>query len=312
MCDASQPSLNQSTHLAISAVERDTGLSKDILRIWERRYGFPQPVRDQYGERLYPLEQVEKLRTIKRLMDNGHRPGKLASHSLAELQALYARLGAGEAQQHGLPEHLRDLLDLVKSHSVQALRQQMSKHLMRQGLHRFLTETVTPLNQLVGDAWMSGQIEIFEEHLYIEILQGLLRTAISAMLDSGHAPLIMLTTLPNEQHNLGLLMAEAILSMEGATCISLGTQTPLRDIAMAALAHKADIVAVSFSAAFAPGQVCEGLETLRSQLAPGIPVWAGGDNPGLLRRTISGVSIVQDLGGLTAALKQWRDNHFTV
>ena len=39
--------------LSISQVERDTGLSKDTLRMWERRYGFPQPSRDEFGERLY-------------------------------------------------------------------------------------------------------------------------------------------------------------------------------------------------------------------------------------------------------------------
>ena len=50
--------------LSISAVERDTGLSKDTLRVWERRYGFPNPVRDALGERLYPVEQVERLRLI--------------------------------------------------------------------------------------------------------------------------------------------------------------------------------------------------------------------------------------------------------
>ena len=61
----------------IAAVERDTGLSKDVLRMWERRYGFPVPDRDGHGERIYPAEQVERLRLIKRLMDAGHRPGKL-------------------------------------------------------------------------------------------------------------------------------------------------------------------------------------------------------------------------------------------
>jgi methanogenic corrinoid protein MtbC1 len=308
MSDTSQPSL---TCFTISAVERDTGLSKDILRVWERRYRFPQPDRDQHGERLYPFDQVEKLRTIKRLMDIGHRPGKLVGHSMLELQSLSAGLGTGETRQRAVPEHLRDFLDLIKSHSVYALRQQLSQRLMRQGLHRFLTETVTPLNQLVGEAWMSGQFEIFEEHLYTETLQGLLRTAISAMPDAGHAPLIMLTTLPNEQHNLGLLMAEAIFSMEGATCISLGTQTPVRDIAMAAAAHKADIVAVSFSAAFAPAQVCDSLEALRGQLAPGIPVWAGGGNAGLSRRAIAGVTILQSLDQVALAIAEWRDSRVT-
>ncbi|MGZ8253883.1 MAG: MerR family transcriptional regulator, partial [Burkholderiaceae bacterium] len=68
--------------LPIAAVERDTGLSKDTLRVWERRYGFPQPLRDANGERVYPQDQVDKLRLIKRLMDQGHRPGKIAECSV--------------------------------------------------------------------------------------------------------------------------------------------------------------------------------------------------------------------------------------
>jgi MerR family transcriptional regulator, light-induced transcriptional regulator len=63
--------------LSISAVERETGLSKDTLRMWERRYGFPKPLRDGKGERRYPKQQVERLRKIKRLVDNGFRPSKV-------------------------------------------------------------------------------------------------------------------------------------------------------------------------------------------------------------------------------------------
>jgi hypothetical protein len=48
----------------ISAVERDTGISKDLLRAWERRYGFPAPLRDLSGERVYPAEQVQRLRLL--------------------------------------------------------------------------------------------------------------------------------------------------------------------------------------------------------------------------------------------------------
>ena len=57
--------------LSIAAVERDTGIGKDTLRVWERRYGFPVPGRDANDERIYPMAQVEKLRVIKRLMDQG-------------------------------------------------------------------------------------------------------------------------------------------------------------------------------------------------------------------------------------------------
>jgi MerR family transcriptional regulator, light-induced transcriptional regulator len=63
--------------LSIGAVERATGVSKDTLRMWERRYGFPDPVRDAKGERRYTKQQVERLRTIKRLVDQGFRPSKV-------------------------------------------------------------------------------------------------------------------------------------------------------------------------------------------------------------------------------------------
>ena len=49
----------------ISGVERDTGFSKDVLRMWERRYGFPKPARDDNGERQYTSADVGKLRAMK-------------------------------------------------------------------------------------------------------------------------------------------------------------------------------------------------------------------------------------------------------
>ena len=74
--------------LSIAAVERDTGLSKDTLRVWERRYGFPAPGRDRSGERAYTLAAVEKLRLIKRLLDAGQRPGCIVPLALDALQSL--------------------------------------------------------------------------------------------------------------------------------------------------------------------------------------------------------------------------------
>ena len=79
----------------ISAVERETGLSKDTLRMWERRYGFPKPTRDAQGERLYPAEQVARLRTLRRLIHAGHRPGKVVTLTAQALQALVQAVPSG-------------------------------------------------------------------------------------------------------------------------------------------------------------------------------------------------------------------------
>ena len=83
----------------ISDVERDTGVAKETLRVWERRYDFPQPQRDPFGERVYPNDQVMKLRLIKRLIDLGYRPGKVIPLPSEELNALALKAQTGRKPQ---------------------------------------------------------------------------------------------------------------------------------------------------------------------------------------------------------------------
>ena len=177
---------------------------------------------------------------------------------------------------------------------------------MREGLQNFVRETITPLNRAIGDAWMRGELQVFEEHLYTEQLQAALRTAINTFPRQAGIPRMLLTTLPSEQHGLGLLLVEALLVPEGVQCISLGPQTPLDDIRRAALAHKAHIVALSFSAAFPLRQATDGLSTLRRQLPASIHVWAGGEMTRRVRKTLPGVVLIPDLGASVNALRSWR------
>ena len=215
--------------LPIAAVERDTGLSKDTLRVWERRYGFPQPSRDSNGERVYPPEQVDKLRLLKRLMDQGHRPGKIAERSIEQLQAL-AEAGNGRpatASMEGAPDDaLRLFLQMIVEHRVDDLRRELALLTVKAGLARFVTDVIAPLTALVGEAWARGELAIFEEHLYTESVQGVLRNAITSIPHPGDSPRVLLTTVPQEPHGLGVLMAEAMFALEGARCVALGRAHP--------------------------------------------------------------------------------------
>jgi DNA-binding transcriptional MerR regulator/methylmalonyl-CoA mutase cobalamin-binding subunit len=288
---------------SIGAVERDTGLSKDTLRVWEKRYGFPQPGRDEHGERVYGAEQVEKLRIIKRLVDRGHRPGKIIG---APLDALRQMVDPVQSPADPALVALEPVLALVRDHRVAELRQQLNQALIRQGLATFLADTVAPMTTAIGDAWLRGQLEIFEEHLYTETLQGVLRNAIAAIPHRHQPPRIVMTTVPNEQHVLGLLMAEGMFALEGATTLSLGTQTPIWDIVQAAATQRADIVALSFSGGFPANIAAETLEELRDQLPAEVAIWAGGANPALKRRAIDGVVMVTALSDIPARIVAWR------
>ena len=289
----------------ISSAERETGLSKDVLRMWERRYSFPKPRRDDNGERQYTVAEVTKLRAIKRLMDVGMRPGKIVRCAIDELNALADRRIEHRNDQ-AAPAIERDLVGLLRGHDAVGLQNALANQLMRQGLQRFVLETMVPLNRAVGEAWMRGELQIFEEHLYAEQLHVALRTAINAFPRQSGTPRVLVTTFPGEQHGLGLLMVEALLVPEGTLCISLGVQTPLEDIRRAALAYNVDVVALSFSAGFPVRQASEGLATLRRQLPLAVALWAGGEMTRRVRRTLSGVALIPELSGTLAALKNWR------
>ena len=85
------PSATRDLALGSGGTERETGLATGLGQRWERRYGFPQPDRDAFGERVYDAPQIDKLRVIKRLMDAGQRPGKRATLSSAGSSASFTR-----------------------------------------------------------------------------------------------------------------------------------------------------------------------------------------------------------------------------
>ncbi len=294
----------------IAAVERDTGLSKDTLRVWERRYGFPAPRRDATGQRVYTADDVEKLRVAKRLLDHGYRPGKIlgftAERMLQMADAATPRPDArNDPQREGPVVEL--LLGLIQTHRVEELRRQLGQSLLRLGLGRFIAEVVAPLNARIGDAWSRGRLEIFEEHLYTECIQGILRNAIGGIPRPGIDPVrVMLTTFPRESHGLGLLMAEAFFALEGCACISLGVQTPVPDIVRAAIIKKVDIVALSFSDAINANQAGEGIAQLRALLPESMEVWVGGSCPVPERRLQDGVERLRLLTDVGPALARWR------
>lgn len=295
--------------LSISAVERDTGLSKDTLRVWERRYGFPTPERDAIGERAYSLDQVEKLRIVKRLMDGGHRPGRVVPMRVEDLQQLSDN--TVDAPKHGpttAAPNLRLLFELLRTNQIDDLRRRLQQFSMTLGLQRLLSDVVIPFNTLVGDSWMRGQLEVHEEHAYSEVLQIVLRGGLANLPPNSSLdrPRILLTTFPNEPHSMGLLMAEIMFALEGAKCLSLGAQTPLWNVSMAAAAYKSDIVALGFTGCLNPNQVVEGLTELRAKLPSNVELWVGGSSPVLQRRPVEGVIALNALFDIACQVQRWR------
>ena len=293
--------------LPINAVERETGVSKELLRMWERRYGFPAPQRDAQGDRIYPMVQITKLRLLRRLIDNGFRPGKIMAHEIPELERLMrAQSKAGQE----VPKDLEvELLQSLRSRDHQQLRDYLSHQLIKMGLQSFILDFLQHANTIVGDAWVRGQLEVHEEHLFTEQVQGLVRQAIGNLREPTQAPRILLTTPPEETHTLGILMVEALLRLDNVDAVCYGAQMPVRDIAQAVTRHKMNIVAVSFSASYPASNAVNFLEELRFKLPLAVDIWGGGAALRSTRRSIEAVSFLHDLSAMCQAVLGWRRVH---
>lgn len=312
--DPNAPLTGSTPLLNIAAVERETRIAKDTLRVWERRYGFPDPQRDANGERLYPLDQVARLRTVKRLLDAGHRPGRVVPLDPVALQRLDA---VGEpASQRVYPnlavaaadDALAELLALVHAHDPQSLRRLLTQRLLGQGLARFVAMTAVPLVHAIGREWSSGRMAVFEEHLASDVIDTVLRNALASSPEPGPLgrPRVLLSTLQGEHHGLGLLMAQAMFAVEGCACVSLGCQTPTRDLVEAARALRSDIVVVSASAASVPAALGQALADLRALLPVDVALWAGQPHASLQRRGVAGVDLLAEIGAIAPQLELWR------
>ena len=295
--------------IGIGAIAQEIGLTKDTLRVWERRYGFPQPMRSSGGERLYPQEQVSKLRLVKRLLDAGHRPSKVLAQPIDVLQHLAESSGVGQDAPDAELDHL---ISLLRASAYEEFRFGLLKRATRDGLERFVLDVAAPLAARVGNAWAAGTLQVYHEHLFSEAIQTTLRTLMRPLSDAlrgrGGRPRVLLTTLSGEGHGLGILMAEAMFLLAECDCIQLGLQTPLHDIVDAVEAHKVDIVALSFTAVLPVQAVGNGLNDLRNLLPPQVRIWVGGSSPALRRKFHDGVQHVAGLTPIDESVADWRQS----
>jgi len=294
--------------LTIAAVAEETGIAKEVLRKWETRYGFPLPDREASGVRLYPAEQARRLKIVKRLLDDGMRPGQIVTLEEGPLMALLATRSSPPGHPPSA-DFSHSVVRWLQTNDPRLLQDQLRAELMRRGLRDFVLHAMPAMNQAVGEAWSQDEISIRHEHLYTETLLALVRQGmpeLSRQTGPSGPPRMLLTTPPGEVHTLGLLMVEALMSLEGATCISLGAQTPLPEIASASQAYQADIVGLSFGPAFPRKKILPFLRELRSLCPAEVEIWAGGSGVTRTEKVPRGVSIIPTLKDAVTVLQRYR------
>lgn len=299
----------------IGVVADRTGLTPDLLRVWERRYRAVEPSRATDGQRMYSDNDIERLRLLRVATAAGRSIGQVARLGTEELTRMVredeaARQRAAPWAERALPasaeENVERALQLARAVDAPELESMLRRTAAALGVPAFLDTVVAPLLRRMGDEWKDGRLAVAQEHLATAIIQRVLEGVIHFLIPAHAAPNVLLATLSGERHKMGALLAATAAAAEGWRVTYLGPDLPAGEIVAAAVAAEARVVGVSIVHLTAPERVLAELRTVRAHLPPSVPLLAGGAGSVALAAELdgSGIHVVGDLSEFRAALRR--------
>jgi DNA-binding transcriptional MerR regulator/methylmalonyl-CoA mutase cobalamin-binding subunit len=264
----------------IGVVAERTGLSPDVLRVWERRYAVVEPQRSPGGQRLYSDADIARLALLNRATRGGHGIGHVARLSNEALEkmtgakaaAAISRPVSGESAHPAVVEGL----ELVHQVDGGELERLLRRNVARYGLAGFIDGIAAPFLRAVGDAWHRGSITISQEHMASAVVERIVAETAPLLSGGSSGATIVITTLEGERHGAGALMAAATAAGEGWKVIYLGADLPTAEIADMADRTSARAVGISIVASERKARVAAELRELESALGNRTALLVGG------------------------------------
>jgi MerR family transcriptional regulator, light-induced transcriptional regulator len=268
---------NRQARYPLRAVMRRTGLSADVIRAWERRYGAVAPQRSEGGQRLYSERDVVRLGLLARATGVGHSIGEIARLDDSALEALlHAPNARGlDARADDIAGVVADALGAAARLDSPSLEAILKRAAFSLGVERFVDEVVGRFLTEVGNRWHTGAMSPAHEHLASNTMRRVLAWVTDAYELEPDAPRILIATPAGELHELGAMSVAAAAVGEGWRVVYLGASLPARDIATAAEQVGAQAVALSVVYADGASTAAE-VEAVARALPEGIDLFIGG------------------------------------
>jgi DNA-binding transcriptional MerR regulator/methylmalonyl-CoA mutase cobalamin-binding subunit len=280
-----------------------TGLTPDVLRVWERRYEVVAPRRSEGGQRLYCDSDIERLTLLRRVTEAGRSISQVAGLGTEELAALLR--ADEEARAEAVPGtahepaaavakgYLKSATAAVEALESRRLQVVLGQAALGLGSEQFVDLVLAPLLRAIGESWHAGAITPAHEHAATEVVRRVLEWMAGAFEAPIDAPRMIVTTPAGDQHELGALLVGVVAATEGWRVSQLGPDLPAAAVAAAALQTGASVVAISAVYRPASDGLLEHLAAVRSELPDRIELVVGGAATAALEQRIAAVGARQ-------------------
>ena len=223
--------------LRIGELSRRAGVSPELLRAWERRYGLLRPTRTPGGLRLYSSEDMRRVQEMQRHLADGLAAAQAAAlASRAAIDAENAPVATADIRA----ELAVALYDLDEPAAQAVLDQLFAVSTVEAAL----SEVILPYLRELGARWAREEVSVAQEHFASNVLRGRL-LGLARGWGRGVGPIAMLACLPGEQHELGLIAFGLALRSQGWRISYFGSNTPLETVEDAAEHLEPRLVALS-------------------------------------------------------------------
>lgn len=216
----------------IHRVAKLVGLSKDVIRVWERRYGLVKPSRSNNRYREYTDEDIALLRFLKEEVARGQTIGGLAVEGRDAVLQRMRTTSAPTPQELEPHEHLLDELasllePLEKTRFEQKLNGAVAVIPFEEAVQRILL----PLQRRVGDLWHEGKLNVAVEHYVTKLIQQKLFSVMNQLSINESGPRIVVACPEGESHELGAQAVAYLAAVRGCHVYYLGPNLPAVELA---------------------------------------------------------------------------------
>jgi DNA-binding transcriptional MerR regulator len=233
--------MTDSAHLRIGALSRRVGVSPELLRAWEQRYGLLQPSRSAGGFRLYSTADEARVQSMQRHLGAGLSAAEAARLALAETEVGGGDRRDGPARLAQWSTDLRAALDRFDEPAAHAA---LDRLLAAFRVQTVLRDVVIPYLSELGRRWERGEASVAQEHFASNLLRGRLLGLARGWAEAT-GPRAVLACAPGEFHDLPLISFGLALAARGWSITYLGPDTPIATIKEALGGREHPLVVIS-------------------------------------------------------------------